>query len=171
MITAEYASHGQSLWRRVEVDPAAGQVVFYRCHYPQKFFAWGPDQEYRCPLADLRGAYRNQRLSLGSVLEVVTPAGWAILPESAAGFTELRTALLTGLGPEAKLRWWEYPAVQSLLGLLILFPAGLLATILISWSLERELLSAPIICGFLSTMIVLGFSLVALLRWQGKLLW
>jgi len=108
----------------VAIDPAAGTVTFHRCHQPRRFLSWGVDPEFTCHLSELRGVCWNVVRGVGRVLEVVTPAGRARLAQAASGFEAVRAALVGGLAPGARLRWYEYPAAQLLL-LPAIFAAGL----------------------------------------------
>ena len=134
MLTAEYGKPGEFEWRRVVVDPEAGTVVFHRCHMPRQFLSWGVDPEFRCALSELRGVRWNLLQWRGWVLEIVTPSGVARLPQGSRGFEAVHAALVEGLPPGARLRWFEHPAVKTLLlgpGLVLAVLLGLVLLLLI----------------------------------------
>ena len=172
MITAEFGTEGRPYWRKVVVAPEAGTVTFQRCHHPSRFVSWGPDPEYTCRLADLRGVYWNRRYCgtrwrTDRVLEVVTPAGRAVLPQGAAGFEAVHAALMEGLGAEARLRWSQTPGGQTALMLLVVFGSGIALTILCAMLLERRLIPAGLVAGALVVLMPLVL-LHLYSRWIGK---
>ncbi len=172
MITAEYGAEGSTYWRRVTVDPTAATVTFHNCHFPKQFFSWGKDPEYTCRISDLRGVCWNMegcgnRWRKESVLEVVTPAGRAILPKSSVGFDAVYAALIAGIPKEARLYWYEYPAAQSLVALLLIFPIGIALTILCAVLLERQLISTAVLAGLFIVLLPFVFLRVVSI-WIGK---
>jgi len=172
VITAEYGAAGSSYWRRVVVNPDAASVAFHNCHFRNRFFSWGTDLEYTCRISDLRGVCWNMggsgvRWRKEPVLEVVTPAGRAILPKTSAGFDAVYEALITGIPEEVRLRWYQYPGAQSLVGLLFIFPVGIAMTILCAVLLERQLVSTALLAGVFIILMPFVF-LRAMSMWLGK---
>lgn len=172
MITAEYGTAGSSDWRRVAIDPDAATVTFDNCHFPNRFFSWGTDPEYTCRIAELRGMGWNMGYSgtlwrKEPLLEVVTPTGRAILPKKSAGFDAVHAALVAGIPKEVRLRWYEYPAAQSLVALLLIFPVGLAAVILCAVLLERQLVSKALLAGVIIMLMPFVF-LRSLSTWLGR---
>lgn len=172
MITAEYGVAGSPYWRRVAIDPDAATVTFDNCHFPLRFFSWGTDSEYTCRISELRGVCWNMggsgtRWRKEPVLEVVTPAGRAILPKASAGFDAVYAALIAGIPEDVRLRWYQYPAAQSLVALLLIFPIGIATTILCAVLLERQLISTALLAGVFSVLMPFVF-LRALSMWLGK---
>lgn len=171
MITAEYCPAG-SAWRRwVVIDPEAATVSFGNCHFPKRFFAWGTDAEYTCRIAELRGVCWNMggtgsRWRKEPILEVVTPAGRAMLPKASAGFDAVYAALVAGIPEGVRLHWYQNPAAQALVGLLIL-PVGISITILCAVLLERRWISAELLAGVCIVLMPLVF-VRALSFWRGK---
>jgi hypothetical protein len=113
MIVAEYGTEGEFMWRRFVVDTDQATVTFHRCHVPKRFFSFGVDSEFTCPLSELRWTRRSRASGLGWLLEVVTPSGRAMIPERASGFEEMKSALIAGLAPDARQRWYQYTYVQA----------------------------------------------------------
>ena len=142
-LVAEFAALGDfpMLTRAVGVEPATRVVTFYRCHFPQRFFSWGPDQEFRCRVDQVRGVCWTQIRGLGRTLEIVTPSGRAWLPERADGFEPVRAALVAGLSPDARLRWYEHPASRFAMLLAVILPGGVVGAVAMGWALERRLMS------------------------------
>lgn len=101
------------------------------------------------------------------VLEVVTPAGRAILPKASAGFDAVYAALIAGIPEDVRLRWYQYPAAQSLVALLLIFPIGIATTILCAVLLERQLISTALLAGVFIVLMPFVF-LRALSMWLGK---
>lgn len=173
MITAEYGAAGSSYWRRVAIDPDATAVTFDNCHFPRRFLSWGADREYTCRISELRGLCWNmegcggKRWRKEPVLEVVTPAGRAVLPKAAEGFDAVYAALVAGIPEGGRLRWYEYPAAQSLLALLLIFPVGIGMTILCAVFLERRLISTALLAGVFGVLLPFLF-LRAVSIWLGK---
>lgn len=172
MITAEYGEAGSSYWRRVAIDPDAATVTFDNCHFPRRFFSWGMDPDYTCRISELRGVCWNtegcgNRWRREPVLEVVTPAGRAVLPKASTGFDAVYSALIAGIPKEARLRWYEYPGAQSLVALLLIFPAGIVLTVLCAALLELQLISTALLAGGFIILIPFVF-LRALSYWLGK---
>jgi hypothetical protein len=172
VITAEYGVAGSSYWRRVAVDPDTATVTFDNCHFPRRFLSWGMDPEYTCRISELRGVCWNMegcgnRWRRDPVLEVVTPAGRAILPKASAGFDAVYATLIAGIPEEVRLRWYEYPAAQSLVALLLIFPAGIAMTILCAVLLERRLIAAALLAGVFIVFVPFVF-LRVVSYWLGK---
>ena len=142
MLSAEYGAAGDFLWRRVVVDPVARTVTFHRCHAPRRFWSWGVDPEYTCGLSELRGVCWDHSKGVGQTLEVVTPTGRASLPQSSSGFEEVRVAMVAGMGPGARLPWYEYPVAKVLIILLVYIPCGL-ACLSLAWWLANRLGTVP----------------------------
>lgn len=171
MMMAEYRPAG-SAWRRwVVIDPDAATVSFGNCHFPKRFFAWGTDAEYTCRISELRGVCWNMggtgtRWRREPTLEVVTPAGRAMLPKAATGFDAVYEALVAGIPEGVRLRWYQYPAVQPLVGLLIL-PGGIAITMLCAVLLEHRWISAGLLAGVCIVLMPLVFVRV-LSFWLGK---
>lgn len=171
MITAEYDAAGSLHWRRVVIDPDAA-VTFDNCHFPKRFFSWGMDPAYTCRISELRGVCWNMgdsgtRWRKEPVLEVVTPAGRAILPKAAVGFEAVHAALIAGIPEEARLRWYQYPAAQTLVALLLIFPVGMATTVLCAVLVERRLISTTLLAGACIALMPLVF-LRALSMWRGR---
>ena len=172
MITAEYGAVGSSYWRRVALDPDAATVTFDNCHFPNRFFSWGTDPEYTCRISELRGVCWNMggcgtRWRKEPVLEVVTPAGRAVLPKASAGFDAVYAALLAGMSADVRLRWYEYPAAQALVAFLLIFPVGIAMTIFCAVLLERQLTSTALLAGVFIVLMPFVF-LRAVSLWIGK---
>lgn len=172
MIAAEFGAAGSPSCRRVAIDPDAATVTFDNCHFPNRFFSWGMDPEYTCRISDLRGVCWNMegcgRLwRREPVLEVVTPAGRAILPKASAGFDAVYAALIAGIPEGVRLRWYQYPAIHSLVALLLIFAVGIAMTILCAVLLERQLISTALLAGVFIVLMPLVF-LRPVSRWLGK---
>lgn len=172
MIVAEYGAAGSSYWRRVAIDPDAATVTFDNCHFPSRFFAWGVDPKYTCRLSELRGVCWNMEgcghlWRREPVLEVVTPAGRAILPKASAGFDAVHAALIAGIPEGGRLRWYQYPAAQSLMALLLVLPVGLVITALCAVLLERQLISTALLATVFIALMPFVF-LRPVSMWLGK---
>ena len=172
MITAEYGTAGTSNWRRVAIDTDAGTVTFDDCHFPNRFFSWGTDAEYTCQIADVQGVCWNtegcgDHWRKEPVLEVVTPAGRARLPKTSAGFDAVYAALIAGMPEGTRLRWYQYPAAQSLMTVLTIFPVGIAMTILCAILLERQLISLALLAAMFIVLLPFAF-LRVLSTWLGK---
>ncbi len=169
MLVAEYGTEGTADWRRVVVDPTAGVVTFYHCHQPNRFLAWGADPQFTCLLSELRGINWSYHRYIGRLLVVVTPAGLARLPERATAFEEVRAALLDGLAPGARLRWYESPIAKVTLLLALILPFGVLGAGLVA-------MADQVVPGWLPIAVLLGLMLLLILIplaawWRGKSLW
>lgn len=172
MIAAEFGAAGSPSWRRVAIYPDAATVTFDNCHFPNRFFSWGMDPKYTCRISDLRGVCWNMegcgRLwRREPVLEVVTPAGRAILPKASAGFDAVYAALIAGIPEGVRLRWYQYPAIHSLVALLLIFAVGIAMTILCAVLLERQLISTALLAGVFIVLMPLVF-LRPVSTWLGK---
>lgn len=172
MITAEFDAAGSPNWRRVAMDPDTGTVTFYNSHFSKRFISWGTDPEYTCQLSELRGVCWNMggsgtRWRKEPVLEVVTPAGRAMLPKASAGFDAVYAALIAGIPADVRLSWYQYPAAQSLLALLLIFPVGIGMTILCAVLLERQLISTTVLAVVFIALLPFVF-LRVLSFWLGK---
>ena len=174
MITAEYGAEGSPWWCRIAIDPDTATVTFQNCHYQRRFFSWGVDPEYTCRLAELRGLCWNMGGTGGywswrkaPVMEVVTPAGRAVVPKAAAGFAAVHEAIVGGIPPDVRLRWYEYPAAQTAIGLLVIFPSGIAATILCAVLVERRLVSPMQLFVVFLVLIPLLF-LRSVSPWDGR---
>ena len=178
MIVAEYGAEGDRDWRRVTVDPDAGTVTFHHCHQPRRFLSAGADPEFTCRLTDLRGVCSNVvwrvdwRVDrrVGRVLEVVTAAGRARLPESAPGFEAVRAALVGGLAPEAGLRWHQYPATGLLWMPVILAAAIGMAILFFTAVAELGVSDRVVLWSVLGLMAAVAIAAV-LLTWRGRSQW
>lgn len=156
MLIAEYGDRNDWRWRGVGVDPEEGRVTFYRCHWPQRFFALAPLDEYSCALSELRGVCWNRIRGIGRVLDIVTPAGRVFLPRTAKGFDAVHAAILAGLPPTARLRWYQYPSGQLVIMLPIFFAAGLLGTLLLAFAPKWTQVA------FLILAVLVGISLIVI---------
>lgn len=136
-ITAAYGTKGEMLWRKVIVDPDEGRVTFRRCHAPNRFLAWGVEDEYTCSLSELLGVCWSGAKGLGLSLEIVTPAGRARLPRTARGFDAVHAAILGGLSPTARLRWYQYPSGQFLIVLPMIFAGAWFGLALLAGAPDR----------------------------------
>jgi hypothetical protein len=168
MLAAEYGAAGEFLWRRVIVDPAAGTVTFHRCHQPGRFLSWGVEAEYTCRLSELRGVCWSGWRGIGPTLEVVTPAGRARLPQVAANFEAVRAAVVGGLKPGAALPWYEYPAAQALLLLLIVVPGVVLGLGLVIWLLQQPLVPSWVVPVVVLGPVLLIFLIPIVSWWRGR---
>jgi hypothetical protein len=168
MPEAVYGAEGEFLWRQVIVDPEAGTVTFRRCHQPRRFLSWGVDAEYTCRLSELRGVCWSAWRNIGSVLEVVTPAGRARLPQAASNFESVRAALMDGLKPGTALAWYEYPAAKALLALLVIIPGVFLGLVLCVWSLEQSWLPQWLVPGLVFGVVSLFFVVPIRSWWRGQ---
>lgn len=172
MITAEYGVAGSPYWRRVAINPEAATVTFDNCHFPNRFLSWGTDPEYSCRISEIRGVCWNMggcgtRWRKESVLEVVTPAGRAVLPKASAGFDAVYVSLIEGIPADVRLRWYEYPTAQALMAFLLIFPVGIATTILCAVLLERQLISTALLAGvFIVLMPFVFFRVVSI--WIGQ---
>jgi hypothetical protein len=172
VITAEYGAVGSSYWRRVAIDPDAATISFDNCHFPNRFFSWGTDPGYTCRISELRGVCWNMggsgaRWRKEPVLEVVTPAGRAVLPKAAAGFDAVYAALIESIPADVRLRWYEYPAAQACLAFLLIFPVGVAMTLLCAVLLERRLISTSLLAGVF--IVLMPFAFLRLVSmWIGK---
>jgi hypothetical protein len=160
-IVAEYGRPGDFLWRRVSIDPGRGTITFERCHQPARFLSFGAEPEFTCSLDDVRGVCWNRARGVGRVLEVVTRAGRARLPESAAGFNEVRSAV-EARRPTGRLRWYEYPAAQFALAVPVIVAAAGLGLAL--WGSVPPWAYAVALFGAMALLPVIP--LVA--RWRGR---
>lgn len=172
MIAADYGAVGSAHSRRVTVDPDLGTVTFDNCHFPNRFFSWGMDPEYTCRISEIRGVCWNMggcgtRWRKEPVLEVVTPAGRAVLPKASVGFDAVHTALIEGIPADVRLRWYEYPAAQSLMAFALIFPVGMVMTIVCAILLERRMISSALLAGVFIALTPFVF-IRALSIWAGK---
>ena len=105
----------------------------------------------------------------------VTPAGTARLPQEAVGIDGVRSALIGGLVPESRHRWYEHPAAQTVLLNAFVWGAGFLVILLIvktglldgQWPVEfkRMVLVVYGVIVFFPVLIIL------VSWWRGKSLW
>ena len=145
MVEAEYVGLKGLVHQRIVVDPDAGRVTFFNCHWPRRFLTEA-DAEYTCRLSELKGvaiSFYDGRLA------VKTPAGWGYLISSAAGFEDVSRALRRGVPQGARMAWHEYPGVRTFLfcwiGAPLSIVAALIATVMGVIVLERwNLSSKPI---------------------------
>ena len=106
--------------RSITVDSKSGQVAFYNCHWPNRFFAWGPDDFYECRVEDVEVA-RLGTDSLGQLF-LRTPNGRCTLSSSWTGFDELRRRIET-TGKKSVVadrrfdQRWVIPIVLLVIGL------------------------------------------------------
>jgi hypothetical protein len=192
MLVADYGKEGAADWQRVVYDPDAGTVTFYNCYQSKRFFlVWGADPEFTCRVSELRAAYWNyvpSRFILSVLVTTwtasittacpksyfgkwelffVTPAGTARLPQEAVGIDGVRSALIGGLVPESRHRWYEHPAAKfvllnafvwgaAILGILLIVKTGVLDY---QWPVEVKrtvivvyfvIISSPILITLLS---------------------
>jgi len=197
MLVADYGKEGAADWRRVVYDPDAGTVTFYNCYQSKRFFlVWGADPEFTCRVSELRAAYWNYVPSrpILSVLVTtwtasittacpksyygkwellfVTPAGTARLPQEAVGIDGVRSALIGGLVPESRHRWYEHPAAKFVLLNAFVWGAGILGILLIvktgvldyQWPVEFERTVAVVYCVILTFLALI----IHVLSWRGK---
>lgn len=124
LITAEYGKPDAPLYRRVVIDQERETITFFRCLLPNRFLSLGPLTEHTCSLDDVRGFCWSSVRGVDPVLEVVTSAGRARLPNSMAGFEPVRAVIEEAAARSAdRLRWYEYPAAHFLL-LMAVAPLG-----------------------------------------------
>jgi hypothetical protein len=117
-LVAEYGKPGEMFWRRVTIDPDARTAAFERCHIPSGWLSLWPEPEFRCTSADIRGTFWSGVRNVGPVLVIVTRRGRARLPQSAAGFEEVRSAVEAWAGSGgARLSWYEHTAARFVLSL------------------------------------------------------
>ena len=175
MLVADYGKEGDANWRRVVHDPDAGTVTFYNCYQSKRFLAWGADPEFTCRVSEIRAVYSSNQPGIGSVLLVVTPAGEVRIPQNAVGLDGVRSALIGGLAPESRLRWYEYEAAKTALLMAFVWGAGILVILLIvkadvfknQWPVELERTVFVVYCVIISFPILIP--LVS--QWLGKSLW
>ena len=146
MLVADYGKEGEADWRRVVYDPDAGTVTFYNCYQSRRFLAWGADPEFTCRVSEIRAVYWSYQRGIGSVLLVVTPAGQVRIPQKVVGLDGVRSALIGGLAPESRLRWYEYEVAKTVLIIAFTLGAAILGILLIvktdvlnhQWPVELE---------------------------------
>lgn len=164
-VIAEYGKKNAWMWRGVIVDPATGRVTFYRCHRPNRFWSWGVEDEYECALSELQGGYWMRGWKLGVFnLEIVTPTGRAMLPNTAKGFDAVCAAIRAGLPPSARLRWYQYPPGQTLILLPIIFGATWSGAFLLAGAADRA--GIPLLVLMLLCVVILLAT-----RLRGRPMW
>ena len=133
MLVADYGKEGAADWRRVVYDPDAGTVTFYNCYQSKRFLAWGAgaDPEFTCRVSEIRAVYWSYQHNIESILLIITPAGQVRIPQKAVGLDGVRSALIGGLAPESRLRWYEYEAAKTVLIIAFTLGAAILGILLI----------------------------------------
>ena len=175
MLVADYGKEGEADWRRVVYDPDSGTVTFYNCYQSRRFLAWGADPEFTCRVSELRAVYWSYQRGIGSVLLVVTPAGQVRIPQNALGLDGVRSALIGGLAPESRLRWYEYEAAKTVLIIAFTLGAAILGILLIvktdllnhQWPVELERTVFVVYCVILFFLALI----INVLNWRGKSMW
>lgn len=163
-IIAEYGKKNAWRWRGVIIDPATGRITFYRCHRPNRFWSWGVEDEYECALSELRGVYWMGN-DLGVLaLDIVTPTGRAMLPDTAKGFDDVYDAIRAGLQPTARLRWYQYPSGLMCIVMAIVLAVGLPATYLLARAPEWVVLIMMITIMIIPLTLIILIALAARLR-------
>src|SRR5262249_2535726 len=121
MLVAEYGTAGGGVVRGGGGGLGGGACALARLAQRRRGVVWvgGGVAESTCWLWELGGVCWSGWRGIGPTLDVVTPAGRARLPQVAANFEAVRAALVGGLKPGAALPWYEYPAAQALLLLLV----------------------------------------------------
>ena len=105
----------------------------------------------------------------------VTPAGTARLPQEAVGIDGVRSALIGGLVPESRHRWYEHPAAKFVLLNAFVWGAGILGILLIvktgvldyQWPVEFERTVFVVYCVILFFLALI----INVLSWRGKSMW
>ena len=94
---------------------------------------------------------------------MVTPAGQVRIPQNAVGLDGVRSALIGGLAPESRLRWYEYEAAKTVLIIAFTLGAAILGILLI---VKTDVLNhqSPVVVIFY----VIPLFLNLIINWRGK---
>jgi hypothetical protein len=85
---------------------------------PNGWLSLWPEPGFRCSSADVRGTCWSGVRDVGPVLVIVTRRGRARLPQSAAGFEEVRPVVEGwAVSGGARLAWYEHTAARLVLSL------------------------------------------------------
>ena len=166
MLVADYGKEGAADWRRVVYDPDAGTVTFYNCYQSRRFLAWGADTEFTCRVSEIRAVYWSYQHNIESILLIITPAGQVRIPQKAVGLDGVRSALIGGLAPESRLRWYEYEVAKTVLIIAFTLGAAILGILLI---VKTDVFNHqwPVVVIFY----VIPLFLNLIINWRGKSIW